>query len=140
MPSTSNLVSPATIVLVGSGDMSIPANLRRLRTAAGLSQNALAKKAGVAQQLISQLERGDNLTTKKLPDIARALGVRLTDLDPSLAFALDQGTAGTEIGEIYSRLADHPEWQAYLLEQARQIEQRVRTTEAPLDPQAAKSK
>lgn len=62
--------------------MSIADNLKRRREAAGLSQPQLAAKAGVSQQLISQIERGENLTTKKLPQIARALGARVEDLDP----------------------------------------------------------
>lgn len=125
MPSTSNLVWPATTVLVVSGAMGIPENLKRLREREQLSQAALAKKAGVAQQLISQLERGENLTTKKLPEIARALNATLLDIDPSLRDAISAGTAVTEIGLIYQRLKDHPDWQAYLLDQARQLEQRV---------------
>lgn len=131
MPSTSNLVWPATTVLVGSGTMGIPENLKRLREREKLSQAGLAKKAGVAQQLISQLERGENLTTKKLPEIARALNASLLDIDPSLADAINAGTAGPEIGRIYQRLQEHPDWQAYLLDQARQIEQRVLSKEAP---------
>lgn len=116
--------------------MGIPENLKRLRAREGLSQAALAKKAGVAQQLISQLERGENLTTKKLIDISRALNASLIELDPSLADAISAGTAGSEIAEIYQRLQDHPDWQAYLLDQARQIEQRVRSTTTPPEPKA----
>ena len=140
MPSTSNLVWPPTTVLVGSGPMGIPQNLTRLRDAAGLSQLELAQKAKVSQQLISQIERGVNLTTRKLPSIARALGVTITDLDPSLADAINGGNAVAEIAEIYQRLHEHPEWQAYLLDQARQLEQRVLPTEAPPKSKAATSK
>jgi transcriptional regulator with XRE-family HTH domain len=110
--------------------MGIPENLLKLRKREGLSQAGLAKKAGVAQQLISQLERGENLTTKKLPEIARALNATLLDIDPSLRDAISAGTAANEIGEIYERLKDHPDWQAYLLDQARQLEQRVIPKEA----------
>lgn len=48
-----------------------------------MSQTALGEKAGVGQQLISQIENGHNATTKKLPEIARALGCKVRDLDPN---------------------------------------------------------
>lgn len=56
-------------------------NLRRLRKLAGLSQTALAAKAGVSQQLISQLERGENEKTLELPALAGALGVGVHEID-----------------------------------------------------------
>ncbi len=61
--------------------MSIPENIKRYRQAKKLSQPALAKLAGVSQQLISQLERGINLTTKHLPAIAKALDVTMGEID-----------------------------------------------------------
>lgn len=63
--------------------MSLAENLRRRRLAKKLSQAALSKAAGVSQQSISQLERGIDLTSKKLPAIAVALGCQLADLDES---------------------------------------------------------
>ncbi len=51
----------------------------------GLSQAGLAAKAGVSQQLISQLERGVNTTTKELPAIAYALGVAVHEIDEDYA-------------------------------------------------------
>lgn len=45
------------------------------RTALGLSQAQLAEKAGVSQVTIQHLESGRNSTSKKLLEIARALGV-----------------------------------------------------------------
>lgn len=45
------------------------------RIALGLSQSQLAEKAGVSQVTIQHLESGRNSTSKKLLDIARALGV-----------------------------------------------------------------
>lgn len=63
--------------------MSIAHNLKALRKARGLSQTALAEKAGVGQQLISQIERGENTTTKKLPEIAKALGCQIYEIDPN---------------------------------------------------------
>lgn len=63
--------------------MGVPENIKALRRNAGLSQPALAEKAGVSQQLISQLENGRNLSTKYLPQIARALGVSVAAIDPA---------------------------------------------------------
>ncbi|MGE0584147.1 MAG: XRE family transcriptional regulator [Flavobacteriaceae bacterium] len=56
-------------------------NLRRLRVAAKLSQAALAERAGVSQQLISQIEANTNKSTKELPAIAFALGVAVHRID-----------------------------------------------------------
>ncbi len=63
--------------------MAIAKNLTRLRTGAGLSQAGLARLSGVSQQLISQIERGENLSTKHLPRLANALGVSVGEIDPS---------------------------------------------------------
>lgn len=49
----------------------------RLRTARidkGMTQIDLAKKSGVSQSTISDIERGRNESSKELPDLARALG------------------------------------------------------------------
>ncbi|WP_337267424.1 XRE family transcriptional regulator [Oryzifoliimicrobium ureilyticus] len=59
----------------------IAENLRRIRKISGLSQALLASKAGVSQQLISQLERGENNKTTELPAIAAALGVAVHEID-----------------------------------------------------------
>lgn len=61
----------------------ISSKIRTLRAEALLSQGGLAAKAGVSQQLVSQLERGENTSTKHLPKLARALGVDVGDLDPA---------------------------------------------------------
>lgn len=63
--------------------MTIAKNLPRIRKAKGLSQKALAEKARVSQQLISRLESGVDSTSKKLPDLARALGVSVIEIDES---------------------------------------------------------
>lgn len=63
--------------------MGIPENLKALRMKAGLSQQSLAAKSHVSQQLISQLERGINVSSKHVPKLARALGVRRKDIDES---------------------------------------------------------
>lgn len=65
--------------------MGIGENLKRLRTERRLSQKDLAGLSGVSQQLISQIERGENRTTKELPDLARALNVGVQEIDSSYA-------------------------------------------------------
>lgn len=64
--------------------MGLRENLRRFREERKMSQTALAERAGVKQQLISQIENGKNLTTKSryLVAMARALNVQPSDLDP----------------------------------------------------------
>lgn len=59
-------------------------SLKAARTASGLSQSALAKRIGSAQQLIGQLERGEVRSTKLIFKIAEALGVPASSLDPDV--------------------------------------------------------
>lgn len=61
--------------------MSVAENLKRIRKLKKMPQVALARAAGVSQQLISQLERGENSSTKELPAIAFALGVSVHEID-----------------------------------------------------------
>jgi len=57
-------------------DDDFPANLRRLRLAAGLTQEALAERIGSKQEQISALERGKTQPTyNTLKRLAAALGV-----------------------------------------------------------------
>jgi transcriptional regulator with XRE-family HTH domain len=56
-------------------------NVRRLRSAAGLSQAELAERMGVDRSYVSGLERGQrNPTIVTLWHITKALGVRLREL------------------------------------------------------------
>jgi len=56
-------------------------NAARLRDAAGLTQEALAERAGMSQQYISDLERGKrNPTVVTLYELAQALGVGPVEL------------------------------------------------------------
>lgn len=56
-------------------------NIRRLRRAAGLSQEQLAEQAGITQQHLSGLERGgQNPTVLTLAQLAQALGASVVDL------------------------------------------------------------
>lgn len=55
--------------------------LKRLRTSQGLSQYALAKKAGVSRDYLRTLEAGESdPTVGMLQKLARALGVSVVEL------------------------------------------------------------
>lgn len=55
-------------------------NLRRLRVAKGVSQEALATDADVDRAYMSRLERGlENPTVELLARVAKALGIGLQD-------------------------------------------------------------
>lgn len=56
-------------------------NVRRLRLAAGLSQQALAEAADVSRRMLVGIESGDaNVSLNTLDRIAEALGVKFADL------------------------------------------------------------
>lgn len=56
-------------------------NVRRLRSARGLSQEALAEEVGLRQAQISEIESGaSNITIDNLHRLAVALGVRAFEL------------------------------------------------------------
>ncbi|MEA5618036.1 helix-turn-helix transcriptional regulator [Cronbergia sp. UHCC 0137] len=55
-------------------------NVRRLRLSQGLSQDALADKAGLHRTYIGAVERGErNITLINAEKIANALGINLLD-------------------------------------------------------------
>ena len=59
----------------------IAANLRRLRTARGLSAAALARESGVARATLAELEAGrGNPTVETLYGLAKVLGITFADL------------------------------------------------------------
>ncbi len=60
-------------------DMTIGERLKQLREMRGLSQNELAKRAGVSHPVVSDLERGirEDMTVSTAKALARALGVSL---------------------------------------------------------------
>lgn len=61
--------------------MVFAANVRRLRTERGLSQETLAEAAGVHRTYIGMLERGEkNVTIYNIERIARALDVQPSSL------------------------------------------------------------
>jgi len=56
-------------------------NVRRLRNAAGLTQEALAEKTGLSSVYISEIERGRrNPSVLVMADIAHALGADVREL------------------------------------------------------------
>lgn len=60
-------------------------NLRRLRTAAGLSQEELADRAGLHRTYISSIERGQrNVSLENIFVLAKALGAEPGDLLQSI--------------------------------------------------------
>ncbi len=64
----------------GSLEDMLGTQIKLLRKRAGLTQQELAKRAKVSQQLITKLERGHSVETRKLPQIAYALGVSVETL------------------------------------------------------------
>lgn len=59
----------------------LAANLRRLRTKLGLSQEKFAERCGLHRTYIGAIERGErNVTLKTLGHIAESLGVTPLDL------------------------------------------------------------
>ncbi|WP_018784613.1 helix-turn-helix transcriptional regulator [Micromonospora sp. CNB394] len=95
--------------------------LRREREQAGLTQQALAGRAGISQAAIARIERGDrlpSLTTAErlLAALGRQLRIEVEPLDSHLDAALDElaGTAPTEriehlgLDRIIDALGDLP--------------------------------
>jgi transcriptional regulator with XRE-family HTH domain len=69
--------------------------LRKLREKAGLSQNALGKRAVISKQALSKLETGENeLTWETVQRLARALGASYEAFtDPDLPMPSEEGAA-----------------------------------------------
>ena len=73
----------------------VSANVRRFRTAADLSQAALADRAGISRRTIIKLESGEaNISLSGLDQLADALGVTFVDLVAASA------APRTDIGEV----------------------------------------
>jgi transcriptional regulator with XRE-family HTH domain len=65
----------------GPFELPIGATLRRLRLAAGMSQEQLGLEAGVQRNFISLIETGQNQPTiSTIAKLARALGMKASEL------------------------------------------------------------
>lgn len=65
----------------GSFELPFGAALRRLRLAAGMSQEQLGLEAGVQRNFISLIETGQNQPTlSTIAKLARALGLKASEL------------------------------------------------------------
>ena len=72
---------PAVEAIAMRGRHTLGQRVRRLRNTAGLSQNALARAAGIGRVTLVRLEKGEQTPRfKTLEAIARALGVGVLDL------------------------------------------------------------
>ena len=67
-----------------NGFMSLADNLRRAMKAKGLSESELARRSGVSQPTINGILNSKQSSSRKIGSIARALGLQVWDLDPSL--------------------------------------------------------
>jgi DNA-binding XRE family transcriptional regulator len=74
-------------------DVSLGAQFVRRRRELGISQEELAKLAGVDQASISRVEQNKPATTNLIFEMARALDARLT-LEPAPAAAPARGRTG----------------------------------------------
>ncbi len=54
--------------------------LKAWRKYLGLTQAEVAKRAGISQSALSQMERSDNLRSETLEKLAKALGLRVEQL------------------------------------------------------------
>lgn len=68
--------------------------IRRARRLQDLTQKELAKKAGISQAEISQIEKGGRLRLKTLQQVTRGLGQSLGEM---ITYAESFGDAGTEL-------------------------------------------
>ena len=72
---------PAVEAMAMRGRHTLAQRIRRLRNAAGLSQDALAREAGIGRVTLVRLEKDEQTPRyKTLGAIARALGVDVSDL------------------------------------------------------------
>lgn len=78
---------------------SIGETLKRRRRDLGLSQDALAHKAGVTQAQISSLERGANARTATTVAVMRALGLEMVFAPRELVPAIEALVEGNSVSE-----------------------------------------
>ena len=81
-----------------------PDELRRLREARALTQEALAAKCGLSRKTIQRIERGEPVRDETLAFIAGALGVAVTDFADNTA---DSQTPAGQLGLRHVRSGKH---------------------------------
>jgi transcriptional regulator with XRE-family HTH domain len=69
-----------TTKVVTIGRMALGSNVRKYRLEAGLTQEELAKRAGMEQQALSALENRDSKSSAYLVQLAQALGKTTDEL------------------------------------------------------------
>ncbi|HZP68355.1 MAG TPA: LexA family transcriptional regulator [Pseudolabrys sp.] len=74
---------------------SVGERVKALRVARGWSQAQLAKASGVSQPAIKKIEGGQTVKSRFLPDIARALGCDLAEIEGLQQRAVNRGTTTT---------------------------------------------
>lgn len=81
-----------------------PDELRRLREARALTQEALAARCGLSRKTVQRVERGEPVRDETLAFIAGALGVAVTDFADSTA---DSQTPAGQLGLRHVQSAKH---------------------------------
>lgn len=89
-------------------DTTIGTTLRAIRTAAGMSQSALAEKIGITFQQIQKYETGKNrVSVSTLILICRALAISPMEIiGPHVGEKSDLSGLTTEIAKLRKQLAD----------------------------------
>jgi DNA-binding XRE family transcriptional regulator len=72
-----SFVKESTVRLADEFCVSVAQKLRAVRKQKGLTQKSLAKRMGASQQMISRVERGENISLLTLKNIVDKLGARL---------------------------------------------------------------
>lgn len=81
--------------------------IKALRLAQGMSQAALAKKAGVSQPTVSAVEHGEeHVKAETLTKLARALGVNLQDIMKQRVTSKDREGQRDELMALFEALDD----------------------------------
>ena len=80
--------------------------IRELRTKKGLSQSRLAELAGINDKYLGEVERGtNNISVRKLTQIAEAIGVEVQELFDSAHLA-DRETLVSDLRGIIDSASD----------------------------------
>jgi transcriptional regulator with XRE-family HTH domain len=77
--------------------------IRELRKERGWSQADLARSSGISQPTIAAIERGTQRTARNIQNVAKALGVSISELDPEFE-TFDLASAATAFEVILERI------------------------------------